>query len=270
MEPNTINDLDEDDFEHYKSNYIKKHYALLNSKFTFVDRFCIRLSLCHFLKNWLSLKKFESCISKEKNETTIKYSKNLYVPKEIAILMEVIKSKDLTTKGIFRIKPDSMHLNNVEEHFITLIINKDVTINEFLNREDIITLTALFARVFNHFKNPLLPRRYLTMCYKAFIAENELDRIQLLRAVFLGMDYDNRAVFESLSLFIKMCSEVQVKNDPAHVRSMDFNGIVSMFAAQIMSDHGLNSENIMNFKNYVEMLIFIFKNMESILLIENE
>lgn len=269
MHPCTINDLEPTTFKLYKTAYLQRHQKLLKQFFTSSEIGIIKKSFCYRLFSFFCPQKFESELSNILEETQIKYSNKLYIPEEFSILMKAIQAKDLSITGIFRISADFQRVNEVEQKYITMVKNNDKSIERLLINEDVFLLTALFTRVFKHFKGTLLPKNYLNPCVKAHLVQDETIKVKLLQSIFLGLNYENRALFESIGKFVRICSDNQTKNNGEHLKTMNLDGIVTVIAPKVLCAHGEKIDDLDFFKCCVDMLIFVFENIERILTIDS-
>ncbi|KAM0678360.1 hypothetical protein BDAP_001074 [Binucleata daphniae] len=183
--------------------------------------------------------------------------------------MECILRKDLNTKGIFRISANYNELNTTESRFIKMFVEKKTKTDliDYLMTKDVILLCNLFTRVFKFFSTTLFPQSLIDLALTCFEIEAEEDRVVMMRMIILGFHYHNRQLFESISKFAYIISEQNCKNDFYLTQSMTLNSICKVLAPKIFIKR---NKMVDPYKlcNYVDLLEYLFENMEAILQID--
>lgn len=259
----TINDLTDEEFDHYYNYFYNKHYRLLRKYFSL-------FTLQKIKKNGIlnPLYKEEPLFMDELEQIPTQFHYSFAEQKisiEFYILMEVIIRKDLKTHGLFRktapislIKKSNAELmNSISEKMnIEAIIKNMMTYDE-------ITLCCLFKHLFDNYPTGPLPVVFMDMYIKLPKVQSKYEKLICYKFLHLNLPRQNRIFIEVVANFFEMLYMISTDCGTDCKDHLDRYGLALVMTPKFFKLENINFP-LENIASLSESITFVFTDIPDI------
>lgn len=256
----TYNDLDEEEFEIYKSKFHRKHKEYENS-------FAMKNILTDIL-HFVSYKKINIFVSKttKMEDTRFRMSCKIFqIPSDLNQIMEYFLSRNLVVEGLFK---KSAHYESVQNALrdFTHCIENEINLNEKMKHYDLLVLSSVFKESLNMNENTIIPieyAKYLCNLKRANITES--DKILALRYLILNLPLQNLNALQSVIVFLKIIHQIASISTSEKIKQISFAGFTSVVTPRLVL--GKKTIDLDDLRDLSDIMIFVAENFEKIITI---
>ena len=260
---NTMNDLDSNDLEKKRSEFIKENYSVLSLYFKDLELQMLNhtfLSRLFWTVNDIKLDEHLTTNSK------FRFSKReIKGPKTINITCELLAENQICTPGIFRV-------NSVPENvksFISIVegiasghINPELGYKMINHAFDMIEISESYKMLYRRFGCPVFPSSFLMMLSQINESVSREHKIICCKAVIYGLPDQNRTILESC---VFLCTLMATKFDDSN--SKKHLNIVSLGVVMTpnLIDFSIEDFKFDFVKKLSHFISFLFENFKEII-----
>lgn len=263
----SINDLNIEEFKNYKKNFTKKYKRSL-SIFSYFEKmdFTTNSILYRNLRGIREVYSEKMIFSHTRVKTG---SKMIMIPLEVETEMEIIFSKDLNERGLFRRSASIIDVKECSE-MLKSELEKDLNgpkAAKKLKKYDIITHTVVFKNLFDNY-DPIFPNRFRSQLKKISKIENSSEKLILVKFCMLALPDSNRFFLDSVCKFFYCIQFIVSDKGTDYSENMDMNGFAAVMGPKLFLKNG-NIKDMEEISNLIGILGFIFKNYNEIFKVED-
>lgn len=264
----SFNDFNTKDFKDFKMRYFERHKKHL-LKYGYFEKSAL-INGNRFFKYIYNIEPmYNNRVSFI--HTRVKLGKKeIMIPVEMDIMMELIFSKDLNKRGLFRRSAAINKVKNAEKDLFNGIFSE--TARENIIRKlkdcDIITLTIVFKKLFDRYKL-LFPIYFLPKIVDIIKTEDLNEKLIRTKLIILSLPTTNRFLLDSICKFFSCIHFISTDKGTDYTENMNIRGFAVVMAPKLFVKN--NSDITMELLNdAITFLDFIFCNSQEIFSVDKD
>ncbi|KAF7703836.1 hypothetical protein CDIK_0132 [Cucumispora dikerogammari] len=269
LEPfDCINDLTSAEFETFRVKYFQKHKKYL-SDIGFIKRLVL-ISGNELCKYMYGIKGLYNGMIRFTHTRVRLGTKHIMIPIEIDIMMELIFSKDLNKRGLFRRSGAVNKITDAETILFENIYSETARDNIIrkLRSFDIITLTIVFKKLFDQY-NLMFPVFFLPQIVEIVKATSMSEKLIRTKLIILSLPPSNRYLLDSVCQFFSLIHFISTDKGTDYRENMNIRGFAVVMAPKLFVKTSQDiTMDLLN--DAITFLDFVFCNSKKIFEIDKD